>query len=93
MVIMKTIQIVKKKTMEQEQDERKDKGVIIMKAGKVMRVDGLHDVFIVRSENNDNILYTVENDTCTCPDFQRRQYYCKHMYATKYYIALCEESV
>jgi len=77
-----------KKTIEQEQDERKDKGVILFTKDHVMKVDGLDNVFIVKSETNENILYTIENDQCDCPDFQRRRLLCKHCYATRYYITL-----
>ena len=77
-----------KKTMEQEQNERMDKGVQIYLNKQVIHVDGLEDVYIVKSCIDKNKLYTVENDECDCMDFQRRRAMCKHIWSTIYYTRL-----
>lgn len=89
MYIMKTIQqqkqTYKKKTMEQEQNERMDRGVQIYLNKQVMKVDGLDEVYIVKSCQDQTKFYTVENDQCDCMDFQRRQVMCKHIFAVIYH--------
>ncbi len=41
--------------------------------------------FFVQSDTNPDIVYECQDDRCECPDFQKREQRCKHLWAVEYY--------
>ena len=66
-----------------EQSERKERGLMI--AAKV-KLTQKGDVWRVPSQSGYKPYYEVdpESQRCTCPDFEKREAKCKHIYAVEY---------
>lgn len=70
---------------EKKVNMRKASGLKIYESNSVQKVDNL---YIVRSASNPEIVYTVEDNKCDCPDYLQRHEqfkYCKHIYAVKFF--------
>jgi predicted nucleic acid-binding Zn finger protein len=74
-------------------DSRHRKAIeIAAKAGqwaKCRARDG-RKFYAVPSQHDANVRYLADLNTCTCPDFQRRQQPCKHMLAIRLHCALVQ---
>ncbi|GAO74269.1 SWIM zinc finger family protein [Meiothermus ruber] len=57
---------------------RLERAEAILLEGRVHRVEGLPQVYVVRG--SDNYLVDLERETCTCPD-HARGHTCKHLLA------------
>jgi predicted nucleic acid-binding Zn finger protein len=47
-------------------------------------------LYAVPSQHDANVRYLADLNTCTCPDFQRRQQACKHLLAIRLHCALIQ---
>jgi len=68
--------------LEQEQQKREIRGARLFQAGNVCMTE---TTFYVQSEKHDDTIYEVQNGKCNCPDFERRQLPCKHVYSVEFY--------
>ncbi|MEM3710132.1 MAG: SWIM zinc finger family protein, partial [Nitrososphaerales archaeon] len=70
-------------------DKRELKGIQLA-ADSVRQVD--KSTFLVYSQSNPETFYKVEwqrsHWRCSCPDYEKHQKKCKHVYATMYYLAI-----
>lgn len=82
-VIQKT-----KQQQEQIQKQQREQQVREMRGAKLF-TDGhvfkINSVYYVQSATDLDIIYKVQYYKCECPDFERRQLPCKHIYAIRYY--------
>jgi len=67
---------------ETQQQVREARGARLFENGNVCMTEGS---FFVQSENHADTIYEVQGGKCECPDFQRRQVACKHVFAVEFY--------
>lgn len=61
---------------------REVKGARLFASGNVLMTE---TAFYVQSETDPDIVYAVSGNSCECPDFQKRETTCKHMFAVDFY--------
>ncbi len=69
-------------TANQIVDMRESKGAKLFTDGNVCVGE---NSFFVQSETNQDIVYECQDNRCECPDFQKRELRCKHLWAIEYY--------
>ncbi|MBO8181104.1 MAG: IS6 family transposase [Archaeoglobus sp.] len=67
--------------------KRRSAGIKLLAEGSVMEIE--EGKFIVRSGNrNYRVTWSRDKWVCECPDFEKRNKKCKHIYAVMYYLAI-----
>jgi ribosomal protein L27 len=70
------------KDIETQQQLRKARGARLFQGGNVCMGE---DSFYVQSESHPETVYEVQGRVCNCPDFERRQMDCKHIFSVEFY--------
>ena len=79
---MSDIVKIEKDLLDTQQQQREARGARLFQSGNVCMTE---TAFYVQSETHADTIYEVQDKTCNCPDFERRQLPCKHCYAVEYY--------